>query len=61
MSWFTPDLDAAARVAGWRRVGERRAFGHRASRGDMSMLEAATLAVWAVREQSGAEPFVGWV
>jgi hypothetical protein len=43
----TTELDEAARVAGWREIGERRAFGHKNSAGDISMLEAATLAAWA--------------
>ncbi|MFZ9630102.1 MAG: hypothetical protein ACO3C1_12230 [Ilumatobacteraceae bacterium] len=37
-----PDLDAAVRVATWRAVGDRRAFGRKS--GDIDMLEAVTLA-----------------
>ena len=42
-----PELDAAVDVAAWRSVGERRAFGRRASAGDISPLEAVSLAGWA--------------
>ena len=42
-----PELDAAVDVAAWRSVGERRAFGRRASAGDISPLEAISLAGWA--------------
>lgn len=38
------DLNAAVDAAGWRNVGERRAFARK--NGDISMLEAVTLALW---------------
>lgn len=42
------DLDAAVKGARWRMVGDRRAFARKTSEGDVSMLEAVTLALWAV-------------
>lgn len=42
-----PELDAAVDLAAWRSAGERRAFGRRASAGDISPLEASALAAWA--------------
>lgn len=39
------DLNDAVLLATWRSVGERRAFGRKG--GDISMLEAVTLALWA--------------
>lgn len=39
-----PELDQAVDVASWRSVGERKAFGRRASAGDISPLEAVSLA-----------------
>ena len=45
------ELDDAVKVASWRTVGDRRAFGRKG--GDISMLEAVTLA--AHHAQSGAE------
>jgi hypothetical protein len=44
------DLNAAVAAAGWRKVGDRRVWARRG--GDITALEAATLALWAV--QSGA-------
>lgn len=41
-----PDLDSAATAARWRDVGDRRVFGRKQSAGDISMLEAVTLAGW---------------
>lgn len=40
------DLDAAVDAATWRKIGDRRAFGRKS--GDISMLEAVTLAKFAV-------------
>jgi hypothetical protein len=45
------DLNAAVLAAGWRSVGDRRAFTRRS--GDVSMLEAVALACWAARDASG--------
>jgi len=42
------DLNAAVSAAGWRKVGDRRAFARRS--GDISMLEAVALAAWAAAE-----------
>ena len=39
-----PELDAAVDVAAWRSIGERKAFGRRRSVGDISPLEAVSLA-----------------
>lgn len=39
-----PELDASVQVAAWRPVGDRRAFGRRASGGDISPLEAVSIA-----------------
>jgi hypothetical protein len=41
------DLNAAVDAAGWRKVGDRRAFARK--NGDISALEAVTLAFWAAR------------
>jgi hypothetical protein len=41
------DLNAAVRCATWRYVSDRRTFGRKA--GDISMLEAASLAFWGAR------------
>jgi hypothetical protein len=38
------ELEAAVQVAAWRPVGDRRAFGRRASGGDISPLEAVSIA-----------------
>lgn len=43
-----PDLNDAVLGARWRMVGDRKAFGRKASVTDVSMLEAATLAHWYV-------------
>jgi hypothetical protein len=43
-----PDLDESVKGARWRMVGDRRAFARKTSETDVSMLEAATLAVWGV-------------
>lgn len=40
-------LTAAVKAAGWRSVGDRRVWSRKA--GDISMLEAATLALWGAR------------
>lgn len=44
------DLDAAVRSATWRRIGDRRAFGRKS--GDISMLEAASLALWGTKRDA---------
>lgn len=51
------DLNAAVDAAGWRTVGERRAFARK--NGDVSMLEAVTLALWASK-QPVAVPAEPW-
>ncbi|UUW87410.1 hypothetical protein [Pimelobacter simplex] len=43
------ELNAAIDAAGWRTVGDRRVFGRKA--GDISMLEAAALALWAIQHK----------
>lgn len=45
----TSDLDAAIKVAAWRMVNDRQVWGRKQSTGDVSMLEAATLAAWVAR------------
>lgn len=47
-----PELDAAVQVAVKRTVGDRWAWGRRKATGDISPLEAATLAAWAANEPS---------
>lgn len=44
-----PNLDDAVIGARWRTIGDRRAFGRKQSVSDIAMLEAATLAAWAIR------------
>ena len=44
------DLNAAVQAAGWRSVGDRRVWARK--NGDVSMLEAVTLALWAATTQS---------
>jgi len=44
------ELNAAIDDAGWRKVGDRRAFGRKG--GDISALEAVTLALWATRSDA---------
>lgn len=51
------DLNAAVDAAGWRTVGERRAFARK--NGDVSMLEAVTLALWAA-ERTVPVPAEPW-
>lgn len=48
------DLDAAVAAAGWRKVGDRRVWSRRS--GDISMLEAATFALWAVMSEPDYDP-----
>lgn len=48
------DLNDAVKVAGWRFINDRRVWARRG--GDISMLEADTLAVWAAKK-SAFEPF----
>jgi hypothetical protein len=50
-----PDLDEAVKGARWRMVGDRRAFARKTSETDVSMLEAATLAVWGVEQPKKPE------
>ena len=45
-----PDLNRAVLAAGWRYVGDRRVWSRKA--GDISMLEAGTLAVWGAAQSS---------
>lgn len=45
----TTDLDAAVRGAAWRMVNDRKVWGRKQSTGDVSMLEAATLAAWVAK------------
>lgn len=52
------DLNAAVAVAGWRMIGDRRVWARRG--GDITMLEADTLAAWAAKKKSAAEPFAMW-
>lgn len=51
------ELDAAVDVVAWRSVGERKAFGRRASAGDISPLEAVALA--ALKAVANEEVGVG--
>jgi len=53
-----PDLDEAVRVATWRMLGDRRVWGRKD--GDISMLEAVTLAYWGVVRGQPVEPIVFW-
>lgn len=55
------DLNTAVDAAGWRRVGERgRAFARKS--GDISMLEAAALALWAAKRPTDEpEPSAAWI
>lgn len=53
-----PDLDQAARNATWRLLGDRRAWGRRD--GDISMLEAATLAHWGSKRGATTAPIAIW-
>jgi len=48
-----PELESAVAVAAWRSVGERRAFGRRLSGGDISALEAASLAALLAQPRPG--------
>jgi hypothetical protein len=45
-----PELVGAVAIAAWRSVGERKAFGRRQSVGDISPLEAVSLAAKAAQE-----------
>lgn len=51
------ELNAAVAAAVWRTVGDRQALGRKQSDGDISPLEAVTLAAWAARwpQQSAYE------
>ncbi len=49
-----PELEAAVAVAAWRTVGDRQAFGRRTSGGDISPLEAVSLA--ALKAQTAYDP-----
>lgn len=44
----TTELNDAIGTASWRMVGDRKLWGRKQSAGDISMLEAVTLAAWAV-------------
>ena len=48
------DLNEAVALATWRSIGDRRVFGRKF--GDVSMLEAATLALWGSTQTIDAEP-----
>ncbi|WP_332645120.1 hypothetical protein [Aeromicrobium sp.] len=48
------DLNEAVAVATWRTVGERRAWGRKG--GDVSMLEAVTLALWGASQNADYDP-----
>lgn len=53
------DLNKAVAAAGWRKVGDRRAFARKS--GDISSLEAVTLALWGTTvKQSAPQPFAMW-
>ena len=43
------DLNDAVAAAGWRSVGDRRAWSRK--NGDITMLEAVTLALWGVNKE----------
>lgn len=45
----TTDLDQAVKGAAWRMVNDRKVWGRKQSTGDVSMLEAATLAGWVAK------------
>lgn len=45
----TTDLDKAVKGAAWRMVNDRKVWGRKQSTGDVSMLEAATLAAWVAK------------
>lgn len=45
----TTDLDKAVKGAAWRMVTDRKVWGRKQSTGDVSMLEAATLAGWVAK------------
>lgn len=45
------DLNAAVAAAGWRKIGDRRAWARRG--GDITPLEAVTLALWGVSDYTG--------
>jgi hypothetical protein len=49
------DLNKAVAAAGWRPVGDRRAFARK--KGDISALEAVTLAHWGTTNHSEVEPW----
>lgn len=53
-----PDLDGAARNATWRTLGDRRVWGRRD--GDISMLEAVTLAHWGAKRGASVAPIAIW-
>lgn len=44
-----PALDQAVTAAGWRTVGDRKTFGRKS--GEISMLEAVTLALWGIQHK----------
>lgn len=48
------DLNTAIDAAGWRKVGERRAFARKS--GDISALEAVAIALWAAKNEPAYDP-----
>lgn len=48
------DLNAAVDAAGWRKVGDRRAFARKS--GDISALEAAAIALWCAKNEPTYDP-----
>ena len=55
-----PELEAAVQVAAWRSVGERKAFGRRRSVGDISPLEAISLALKSATEDYNPMAGIAW-
>lgn len=51
-----PELESAVAVAAWRAIGDRKAFGRRRSAGDISPLEAVSLAAEEARVGADAGP-----
>ena len=47
----TTELNDAIECAGWRMIGDRKLWGRKQSTGDISMLEATTLAGWFARSR----------
>lgn len=53
------DLNAAVQSAGWRKIGDRRAFARRG--GYISPLEAVTLALWGVQQKPKRAPMAAFI